>query len=912
MEKRKTSSCLEYFHKTFLGSDTMKKKYTGIVVSTTHWDRAWYWTFQQFRIRLVQLIDDLIEILNTNPEFKSFTLDGQTVPLEDYLEVKPERRSELERLVREKRLIIGPWYVLPDPFLVSGEAMIHNLMLGHKIGNQFGGVMKEGYMPDPFSQIDQMPQILQGFNLCSFLFMRGMGKQFDYLGTEFLWEAPDGSRIFTIYLKEGYFNAGGLGFTEAFRDHRDEKPDFDLAVETMRKAVDALKPYSKTGYLLLFNGTDHAVAQPELPEMLSYINQQLPDVQLQQGTISDYVDAALKWHDGLKVYKGEFTGNIHHLIVRSVYSARMYLKQANYQTQTLLEKYAEPLAAFAWLEGKQDYTPFVWQAWKLLLQNHPHDDICGTSVDEVHQDMVSRFKQSQEIANYVKEKAFMEFAQNVNTEAKPGKPIVVYNPLNWEQTESVRMEILFEHGDQLAKSFSIVDAGGNNVPYQVLGRKDSYRAELLDWKRYDGVEVEFLARIPGCGYATYYVVPKQKKERRQISPGVPKPIRATKHLLENEFFKVTVNSNGSLRILDKIAKKVYNGCNMFEDTEDDGDEYTYSFIERSKTYTTQRALVRTFLVSKSILSATLRVDIRFRIPESLKESRDKRSEKRVACPITSFITLHAGVQRIDIRTEVENNAKDHRLRVWFPTGFVTDKNYADEHFDVVERQNYFPDKPKERGKVEYYSTQHQGNFLTVTNGKDGLTIANKGLPEYEIVNTKGKATIAITLLRCVGWLNKNSLMARNRTAGPCIPTPDAQCLGRHTFEYSIIPHSGSWKESKIYKTAYNFSSPLVAYNIKKGSGPLPDVASLVTMEPDELVLSAVKKSEDGNGLIVRFYNIMDYDVKGKLSAYKKIAKASWVNLNEEMVQALPVSEDGSLHLVVGKHKIMTVRLLFSE
>ncbi len=888
----------------------MNKKYTGIVVSTTHWDRAWYWTFQQFRIRLVQLIDDLIEILSTNPAFTSFTLDGQTAPLEDYLEIKPERRRELERLIRERRLIIGPWYVLPDPFLVSGEALIRNLMLGHKIGEQFGGVMKEGYVPDPFSQIDQMPQILQGFNLCSFLFMRGMGKEFDDIGAEFLWEAPDGSRIFTIYLKEGYFNAGGLGFAVPFADHRGEKPDFDLAVETMRKAAEALKPHSKTGYLLFFNGTDHASAQPELPEMLSYMNQRLPHVHFQQGTISDYVDAALKGHLGLKIHKGEFTGYIHHMIGRSVYSARMYLKQANYQVQTMLEKYAEPFTAYAWLEGKRDYAPFVWQAWKLLLQNHPHDDICGTSTDGVHQDMVSRFKQSLEIGMYVKDKAFVEFAQNINTGAKPGKPIVVYNPLNWERTEVVRMEILFEPGDPLAWSFGVVDADGNNVPYDVLRRKDSYSVELLDCKHYDGVEIQFLARIPGCGYATYYVVPKQNKGRKGILRRRSRPIRATKRSLANEFFRVTVKSNGSLRILDKITKKVYDGCNLLEDMEDDGDEYTYSYIEKSKTFTSQRALVRTFLVSKGSLSATLRVDVRFRIPASLHESRKKRSEKRATCPITSYITLYAGVARIDIRTELENKAKDHRLRVWFPTGFVTDKNCADGHFDVMERQNYFPEKPIERGKSEYYCTNHQGHFVSVSDGEHGLTIAIRGLPEYEIVNSKGTATIALTLLRCIGWLNKSNLMTRDRMAGPDIATPDAQCLGKHTFEYSIVPHRGSWKESKVYKNAHNFSTPVVGYDVKKAGGTLPDILSLVVLEPDELVLSAVKKSEDGNGLIVRFYNIMDYEVKGKLCAYKKFRAASWVNLNEEMVQALPIDEDGSLHLIVGKHKIVTVRLVF--
>jgi mannosylglycerate hydrolase len=885
----------------------MHHKYTGIVVSTTHWDRAWYWPFQQFRIRLVQLMDHLIEILNTNSEYTSFTLDGQTVPLEDYLEVKPEMRAEVERLVRDKRLVIGPWYVLPDVFLVSGESLVRNLMLGHKIGNEFGGVMKEGYVPDPFSHIDQMPQILSGFNLCSFLFMRGMGEQFNELGTEFLWEAPDGSRIFTIYLKEGYFNVGALGFPEIFMDHRDLPSDFDIAVKSVRSAVDALKPFNKTGYMLLFNGADHSAPQPYLPEIISYVNKHLSDVKLVHGTISDYVDAVLKEHDALKIYKGEFVGNAHHLNIRSVYSSRMYLKQMNDVCQNLLERYAEPIAAFAALEGKRDFTPFNWQAWKLVLKCHPHDDICGCSVDAVHRDMVNRFEQAEQIGTYVKEKAFQEFAQSINTSGKPGQPIVVFNSLNWVRSDVVRMEILFPQDDALAKNFTIVDAQGDEVPFMILRQGKAYRAELLDWKYYDSAEVEFIAKdVPPCGYVAYYVVPKPKRKTKKHITS----LKATNRSIENEFFKVTVNSNGTLKIFDKKRKKTYDGCNLFEDTEDDGGEYTYSFVEKTQTVTSAKTKASVSLVSHTAASATLKIAFTLLIPESLSEDRKSRSKKKVVCLITSYVTLYAGINRIDIRTEVENNAKDHRLRVWFPTDFAHYKNYADGHFDVVERPPYFPKKPAERGKIEWYATQHQGHFTTLTDGKYGLTIANKGLPEYEIVKEKGRTAIAITLLRCVGWLNKNNLMTRWRMAGPDLPTPEAQCLGKHTFEYSMIPHGNSWDEAKSYKAAYQFVSPLAAFNVKKSDGKLADVQSFVSVEPDELVVSAIKKSERGDGLIVRFYNITDEEVVGKISAYKNIVKAGLVNLNEEFVEALSVNQDNIITLQVEKCKIVTVDLLF--
>jgi len=220
-----------------------------LVVPHTHWDREWYHSFQQFRARLVEMMDALLALLEREPRFTSFTLDGQTILLEDYLEVRPERRAEIQEWVRQGRLLVGPWYTSPDEFLVSAEALIRNLMLGHRIAAEFGGPMKVGYLPDSFGQTAQLPQILQGFGIGAAVFWRGVGDEPGQ--TEFRWKAPDGSTVLAVHLPEGYGNAADL------------PADREALVERLAEVRQQLAIGATTDHLLLMNGSDHKWATGE-------------------------------------------------------------------------------------------------------------------------------------------------------------------------------------------------------------------------------------------------------------------------------------------------------------------------------------------------------------------------------------------------------------------------------------------------------------------------------------------------------------------------------------------------------------------------------------------------------------------------------------------------------------------------
>ena len=233
---------------------TDTKKLKAHVISHTHWDRAWYLPFQSFRIRLVRLIDRMLETLENDPDYKSFLLDGQMLPVEDYLEIRPGHRESIKKLIQEERLFVGPWYALADEFLVSPEALIRNLMLGIRFAEDLGGVTKVGYIPDSFGHIAQLPQILAGFGIDSAVFWRGLGDEGEELGDEFFWQAPNGSQVLTIHMRKGYFNASNLGFPIYWGDTSALEFDLDLAVERLEQAVEDLQPSNRSGLFLLMNG----------------------------------------------------------------------------------------------------------------------------------------------------------------------------------------------------------------------------------------------------------------------------------------------------------------------------------------------------------------------------------------------------------------------------------------------------------------------------------------------------------------------------------------------------------------------------------------------------------------------------------------------------------------------------------
>ncbi|MBI3962437.1 MAG: hypothetical protein HY335_06780 [Deinococcus sp.] len=901
----------------------MSKRYHAVVVSTTHWDRAWYAPFQEFRARLVSMIDWLIDTLDSNPVFTSFTLDGQTVVLEDYLEVRPEREPDLRRLVKAGRLLIGPWYVLPDEFLVSPEAIIRNFLLGHSIARKLGGVNQEGYNPDSFGHVAQLPQILAGFGLHSALFWRGVGDEGEELGNEFWWEAPDGTRVLACFLRHGYHNIANLGYPMLWGETRPFVPSADLALAQIRSAVDKLTPYARTSALLLVNGIDHADPQPEVPLFLQQANAKLDDVEVMHGTLSDYVRRVRAEAKELPVYRGEFNRGRYSVILQGVYSARMGIKQRNEQVQTLLERYAEPIAALATTLGAEYPSGLLATAWRHLLKNHPHDDICGCSVDQVHREDWYRFDQAAQIGQLVTREQWRVLTERLDHQGRQGTPLVVFHPLAWGRSGVIVGEVEFAPKDPRAESFMLRDEAGQPVPHQVLGVEERFSLEPLKPLPRRVARVAFPAQIPPCGYTTLYLTagkPAQAQTDLKVLPNGA----------ENQYLRLEIAANGTLRLTHKGTGRTFSGLLAFEDTEDAGDEYDYSPAVHTQTLTSQGNRARVRQVEAGPLRITYEVSLELPLPASLSADRKQRSAEQVPCSCSSLVTVTAGSPLVEVTTRFQNRVKDHRLRVRFPTSITGDRVYADGHFAVLERPITVPEVS---GWAQPpVPTQHQRYFVDVNDGQAGLAVLNRGLPEYEIVPTAQGNEIALTLLRAVGYLSRGDLLTRPGNAGPwTMPAPEAQCLGEHIFHFAILLHQGEW--SQVVRLAQEFAAlPLLvrgdsrsgllpeefqSASLSRGGeaqlqeplpASLPATHSFLALQPETLVLSALKRSEDGPDLIVRCYNCSPAPVTGRLRSAWPLRAATLVNLAEEPIQSLPVEDKHQVTLTARQWGIVTVRL----
>ncbi|MBN1202480.1 MAG: hypothetical protein JXJ20_11535 [Anaerolineae bacterium] len=902
-----------------------KTTFHATLVSHTHWDRAWYCTFQEYRVRLVRLVDRLLQILENDPDFSVFMLDGQMSVLEDYLEVRPDRAAKLQQLCRSGRVQVGPWYVLADEFLVSPESLIRNLAVGHQMGEPYGGVMPIGYVPDGFGHIAQLPQILRGFGIDNAFFWRGMGADGDRLGTEFEWRAPDGSSVTTILMPWGYHNVTNLGYAIHWGDVSQMEFDWALAQKKIEGAIDKLKPMANTDALLLMNGIDHAEAEPRIPEVIRRANEKLSDVVIQQDTLHDHLERVRASGVDLPTFAGEFRWGRYSEILQGVYSTRIHLKQQNHAGETLLERYMEPLTALAWLSGADvsGNTPaLVDLAWHWLLLNHPHDDIYGSGIDEVHHEMDFRFSQSKQIADVLVRDHFRLLARQIDMSAQEGTPVLVYNPLGWARDDIVEALIEFEFNDPHAGNFQIVNAAGEIVPHQVIEDEERFWMEVLKPNRKRCVRVLFPAHVPAFGWATFYAQPVTHSVLAALGP-----LTASERDAENKFLAFTIADDGGLTVTDKVTGHTYSGLHHFYDVEDTGDEYTYCPLpENSQTISTEGVTAAITREENGPCRVTFRIERTLRIPQGLSADRQRRSGETVALPIVSYVRLYVDQPGLYITTEIDNQAHDHKLSVQFPTKLQVAQAHVDESFMVAERDLHLPDST---GWVEDPTPlMHQRTFTDLSDGTRGVAIINRGLPSVEVTPD---GTIALTLLRAVGWLSRNDLWVRRIAAGPLVPTPGAQCIGPYRYEYAIHPHAGDWQNA--HRVAHNANAPLLArradthpglelreMNITRDDpslvtpipwprgGNLPPVMSVMDVSSPALVLSAVRRSARDT-LIVRVYNITRETVTGTITCGLPFSGVYRANLAEERQAPVAFSAERQITLDVRGGEVVTLEFV---
>jgi len=836
------------------------------------------------------MMDALLDLLDRDPEYRHFVLDGQTVPLDDYLEIRPERRADIERLIRDGRLLAGPGYVLPDEFLIGGEAHIRNLMTGIRSARAYGRAMMVGYAPDAFGHIAHLPAILRGFGIDSVLIWRGVGAE--ATTSEFRWAAPDGSEVLAVHFPYGY------GMLPALPE------DPDILRSALSNIRGLLEPLATTRYVLVPNGTDHLPAHTGLSGVIKRANELLDGAEMVHGDYPSFIENVRRelGKDGytkLPHLEGEFRSSQRSNVLAGVLSTRIWLKQRYQQCEDLLARYAEPLSAWRRLlehatsnkeqAGNGATRGLLRHAWRLLLQNAPHDSVTGCSVDAVYDDVGARFNRCEQIAESVIYDSHRYIAGRA---ARPGEhSVVVFNPDNGPRTDFCTVRLPVEDGKWPAK---LVAEDGSKAALQVIERGGH---SPLD--RRERVVFGFVARdVPRFGYRTFRV----EASDPDVGAHHDAPLRLA---VETGFCRVTTDlTDGTLTIADKRTDAVHRGLNHFIDDGERGDEYTYDALQRDEAIDLPFAPPDVRVLEKGPARHTLEVRMTHSLPVSLTKDRQGRSEDRVDCEIVTRVSLYPGVARIDIDTEIENRARDHRLRVHFPTGIRADRSHAEQHFGVVSR----PIGVAEHDDTWFetpVATYPQRAFVDISDGERGFMLANRGLPDYEALEEPdGTITIALTLLRCVEWLSRDDLSTRRGHAGPGMHTPGAQMQGRSKFQYSLIPHEGAWENA--YTHAHRFVRPLRAIRTSRGEGTLALSGSIVEIAPPEVVLSALKLAEDGDGVVARVYNIAAEPIEALVQLLLPFERVERIDLNEENPEPVE-SEDRAVRFKLRPNEIATLK-----
>ncbi len=847
----------------------MSEKKTLHIIPHSHWDREWYLPFETHRTRLVKLFDTLIELMEKNPDYTYYHMDGQFVVIEDYLEIRPQMKDRLLALIKEDRIQVGPWYILQDEYLTSGEANVRNMLYGIKLCKNFGAdPVMSGYFPDAFGNISQAPQILRGFDIDNAIFGRGLNdmgadnvvvKQNGITKSEMLWQSPDGSEVIGIMFANWYCNAMEL------------PTDKEALAAKIENVVNGAERFATTPELLGMNGCDHQPVQVNLTEAIALANEVQDRVYVKQSNFREYVELIRGYRDQLVPYQGEIAGQLTtgRCLLINTASCRMDIKQENQRVQNLLERIAEPLNAYTFMYGDKYDSDYYLYAWRILMQNHPHDSICSCSHDDIYDEMMTRFQKSGNTAQALRDASLDYLAANTDTTVGADRNILVFSAEAGVGMTEIETKVDFPLGT--TDMIHIEDMNGNLVPADIkaLGKTFTYTLPDDRFRQPTFVDrFEVRMQIPADGFIgtrMFMAVPGAAERKTTVT--------YVDGVLANERLRVEFAENGSFSVTDLASGRILGLCNIFEDVKDGGNTYNFEPVEGDIALLTDNAKAE-YSVSVGAYGITVTADI-----------------KTERCDISAAVTLNEGSDRVDVKTTVDNRAEDHRIRALFYNDIKTDVVYAAGQFDLVERNI----QPAETW-INPFNTQRAEQFVMLRDARGGFVCAHRGLNEYEILQD-GRNTMALTLLRSVGEIGDWG----------DFPTPKAQCIGKYCLEYALIPFTEESREAAISSAYVYASNALSAVDTGNHAGSIPAENVLVTLTDPMLRHAALKCAEDGEGLVLRLYNIDDKARTASMTFAPTVKAVCASELDERMGDALCI-DNGTVSVTVPAKKIVTYRL----
>jgi len=874
------------------------------VVSNTHWDREFRFSFEKTRYKLLRMMDTIIEILKKDDEFHSFTLDGHTLLIDDYLEIRPENTELVKKFISEGRLIIGPYFTLSEQFSISHEAIVRNLIYGKKMMEKYGAKpIKTAYTPSSWGQTGQYPQILKDFGIDYMMFYRGISH--DEAPAEYVWEAPDGTSVlasrFALYCRYNWYYQVHRAVTrhKVFnKDYswgemdevpyrradveRDEGIGYDLKVpavnydkSALKKAVEDMleeeKGHFTTPIFLGMNGHDISSAYPLESQIIKDAKEIFEgkyeivhtDLDHFWAEAEKYLDKEsmvhLKGERRSYLKKGKWT-----YLFPSTISARTYMKQQDFKAYTALTYLGEPLSCISnKLCDSLKHNTYLDKAWKYLLSNHTHDANGGGAVTEVCTDMRYRYKKVTDISNILIEDSTAEVVKNLSpmddglNEAR----FTVFNTLPFKRDVVAELEL------QLPKGYDNFSIDGTDV--QIISyEKDSTFVDsiwevptILDIIKYKAIVK--VKDIPAMGYRSVKIKPVAQED---VGENIVK-----NNVLENEYLAVTVNSNGTVDVLIKETGKLYKNINYLTSQGEIGNAWKHVSPDNDKKYTSLDVSADIKTVENGKVRGSIKADYNFTVP---KDCVVIQNSQTVDVPVSVIYTLDKGDKNLKVKLTVDNKAEDHWLRANFPTNINTEYSFSDSHFDIVKRNIKVPDST---GWVETaYGMQPLRTFAALTDGENGFAVMPKGLYEYEVFEDK-EQTMALTILRSC-----RIKLAVSEEKSTELPDEEMQCPGVNTYEYAFNFFKDELNTLPNTAAEYFTAAPCVVSG--RGQGSLPHSYSMFDIDNKNIHITAVKNAEDSSGTVIRMYNPTDALQKVNLNTeYQQI---ELLKMNEEVIEKI--------------------------
>ena len=822
------------------------------VIPHSHWDREWYFTTSRSKVYLMKDLGDVLNTLENDPEFKYFMVDAQGSLLDDYIKWRPQDKERISKLVNDGRLVIGPWYTQTDQLVISGESIVRNMYYGMKRCESFGKYMNVGYVPDSFGQSGNMPQIYRQFGIEDTLFWRGVSDDM-VKHTDYNWRGDDGSVVFTTQIPFGYYIGGNIP------EEPEENEEF-----WQKECLEKAGGRSATRHIYFPNGFDQAPVRTNLPQLVKERNEKDPENEYVISCIEDYIKDVKSENPELEEVQGELVIAKHMRIHKSIFSSRSDLKVMNTQIQNYVTNVMEPLLTISYNLGNEYPHEAVAEIWKLLFENAAHDSIGSCISDTANEDVYVRYKQARDIAVNLVELHSRLIATNVKNDAD--MTFTAINTLPQKRKDTVIVKTYVPGG-----KFAIIDEKGNDVDYTIIKSRDltDYvlsQTIMLDPSRKFYVPDQVLEvtmaikanDVPALGYVQYSI-DTQKDSHKET---------ADKKVLENKYYTIEVEENGSLTIVDKANNVTYKNQGILVENGDDGDSFNYSPPRKDMEVFSNESKC-TVKISGSDIYDQAEIHFDMVVPADL----DERAEGKVS--VTMLVDMTVALRKdskvIDFNVKVDNKGLSHRLCVLFDSQIVSAFNYADQQFGLIKRPNYYEkemklymesmnNKTEKKAGIQELanwandqstwqeppiSIEPTQSYVSLTDGKTGIAVIPQGVREYEVdINDSDIDTLA--------------------------------------KQYNT--------NLEVYTYAEFLNGRLI-FSQREIEGQNAKIHSLFETEGN-LVVSAVKKAEEDDGYIIRLYNGKDHkDLDDKIKFNFDIKEAYYTNLKEEKTEEIKVENN---------------------